>query len=92
MVPESLHDFLIATVTASASFTGLLFVAISFVMNDEKDSAADIQNKRVLAESSYAALLSIFFISLVALIPGTDIGWVVFVMAWIGLGNVVHLL
>lgn len=92
MLPPGLTDFLVAMTTASASFIGLLFVAISFGMNADKDTLAEAQTKRILAESSYAGLLSIFFISLVALIPDTNVGWVIFVMAILGMGTIGHLL
>jgi uncharacterized protein HemY len=91
MVPPELKDFLVATTGASASFIGLLFVAISLAKAGEQGDVVAEQTKRILAESSYAALLSIFFISIVALIPQTTIGWVVVVMAIAGLSNVAHL-
>jgi len=90
VLPLELKDFLVATATASASFIGLLFVAIS-VIDSSKISAAEFRTKRILAESSYTALISIFFISLVGLIPHASIGWVTLVMAWAGLSNVRHL-
>jgi len=91
-MPAGMQDFLVATVTASASFIGLLFVAISISLNEDRYTADEARTKRILAESSNTALLSVFFISLVGLIPGTSIGWVTFVMAWAGLANAGHFL
>lgn len=92
MIPLDLKDFMIAAVTASASFIGLLFVAISFAIDEKRFSTAELKSRRVLAESSNAALLSVFFISLVALVPGVNIGYVMLIMAWAGFGNVGHFL
>jgi len=43
---------------------------------------------RLLAESSYAALVNIFFVSIVGLIPRTNLGYVLLVMGGLGLLNV----
>lgn len=76
-------DFLIACFGASASFIGLLFVALSVVLarNDTKLEFTD----RRLAESAFTALANVFFISLTALIPGVNIGWVALAVALVGL-------
>jgi hypothetical protein len=57
MVPSDIRDFLIAVTGASASFIGLLFVAIS--LQDENESAVTVHSKRIRAEAAYAALISI---------------------------------
>ncbi|MEO5950006.1 MAG: hypothetical protein ABIQ04_01010 [Candidatus Saccharimonadales bacterium] len=89
MVLDVLKDFLIATTGASASFIGLLFVALS-LESSEKLSIVNQTTKRILAESSYTALLNIFFISLVALIPNTSLGYVMVTMAAVGILNTIH--
>ena len=81
------QDFLIACVGASASFIGLLFVALSLVLARDDDAgvgALEFTDRR-LAESAFTALANVFFVSLVALMPDTNIGWVALVMALVGL-------
>jgi hypothetical protein len=83
------QDFLIACVGASASFIGLLFVALSVVLARDDDAGVgslEFTDRR-LAESAFTALANVFFISLVALMPSTNIGDVAIVMALIGLRN-----
>ncbi len=90
MLYPELKDFVIAIVGASASFIGLLFVAISFVLNDEDMSEDSLMTRRILAESSYAALINIFFVGLVALIPNTTLGYVLIVMSCLGITTNMH--
>src|SRR5271155_300351 len=83
------NDFLIACVGASASFIGLLFVALSLVLARDDDAGVgslEFTDRR-LAESAFTALANIFFVSLVALMPNTNIGDAAIVMALIGLRN-----
>jgi hypothetical protein len=80
-------DFLIASVGASASFIGLLFVALSVVMGRKSEDSELEFNDRRLAESAFTAFANVFFVSLVALMPDTNIGWAALVMALIGLNN-----
>lgn len=84
MLPETLHDFLVASVGASASFIGLLFVALTFVLARSNNAASFERRDKVLAESSYMALVSILFISLVGLLPGGGVSWVLCIMGLIG--------
>jgi hypothetical protein len=92
MLNPDIKDFVVAIVGASASFIGLLFVAISFVLNDEDISENDLLTRRILAESSYAALINIFFVGLVALIPNTSLCWVLIVMSLLGITTNLHYL
>jgi hypothetical protein len=79
------HDFLIACVGASASFIGLLFVALSLVIT-RKGESVDLEfSDRRLAESAFTALANVFFVCLVALMPNTNIGYGALVMALIGM-------
>jgi hypothetical protein len=81
------HDFLIACVGASASFIGLLFVALSLVLARDDDAGVgslEFTDRR-LAESAFTALANVFFVSLIALMPATNIGWAALVMALIGM-------
>jgi hypothetical protein len=84
---EPFRDFLIACVGASASFIGLLFVALSVVLTRTDEGKLEFSDRR-LAESSFTALANVFFISLTALIPGVNIGWVALVVAFFGFRNV----
>jgi hypothetical protein len=79
------HDFLIACAGASASFIGLLFVALSLVIT-RKGESVDLEfSDRRLAESAFTALANVFFVSLVALMPDTNIGYGALAMALIGM-------
>lgn len=78
------HDFLIACVGASASFIGLLFVALSLVITRKGESVELEFSDRRLAESAFTALANVFFVCLVALMPDTNIGIGAIVMALIG--------
>jgi hypothetical protein len=81
----SYQVFFVACVGASASFIGLLFVALSVVLGN-KDADVELEfTDRRLAESSFTALAIIFFISLDALTPDTNIGYVTLITAFIGL-------
>jgi len=90
MLDAGLRDFIIAIVGASASFIGLLFVAISFDLIGEEGSNKTLITKRILAENSYAALIDIFFVGLVALIPDTNIGYVLIAMSLLGITTNLH--
>lgn len=88
------QNFFIVCVGASASFIGLLFVALSLVLARDDDAGVgslEFTDRR-LAESTFTALANIFFVCLVALMPNTNIGWVVIVMALIGLRSAWRLL
>ena len=87
MIPSNLNNFLLATIGSSASFIGLLFVAMSFTLPGAA-SQEDAHRKQTLAEGSYIALINIFFISLVALVPGVQMGFVIVVMSLVGLISV----
>jgi hypothetical protein len=91
MVPAELKDFIVASTGASASFIGLLFVAMSFITDNGDKDKKRVATERILAESSYIALLNVFFVSLVALIPDTTIGYVTVIMAVLGLSNSIRL-
>ena len=85
---DSLKDFLIACVGASASFIGLLFVALSVVLT-KNDGNTELKFKdRRLAETSFTALADIFFVSLSALISTSNIGIISLVAAFFGILNV----
>ena len=86
MVPGEYRDFMLAVVGASASFIGLLFVALSVVIPNLDLKVAN--RERHLAISAYAAFLNVFFLSLVALLPTHHaFGIVALVLGLSGLTN-----
>ena len=78
-------DFLITCAGASASFIGLLFVALSVVLANKEDTFEMEFTDRRLAESAFTSLAVIFFISLCALIPQTNIGYIAIIAAFFGM-------
>jgi hypothetical protein len=87
MLPENLHDFLIASVGASASFIGLLFVALTLVLGRIPMGSSPAARERALAGSSYTALITIFILSLIGLIPSMDVAWFMVALGWLGIGS-----
>lgn len=80
MVPTSFISFFAASAGASAALIGLLFVAIS-IMPDRIISQQAAPERRVTAVNIFAGLLNGFFISLAALIPQTNLAYVVIIIA-----------
>ncbi len=83
MIPATYANYFLASTGASAALIGLLFVAISLAPEATFGLHANVE-RRVLAGSAFTALLNIFFISLVALVPQTNLGYVGSIMAAIG--------
>ncbi len=73
MVPRSLDGYLTGATAAAGSLIGLLFVAVSLRPASVFGSTAPKRN-RMLAESSFVALVNPFFVSLWGLLPGTNFG------------------
>ncbi len=65
---------------------GLLFVAVSIAPERTVMSSAPVERQAV-AISAYTALLNAFFLSLVALLPQTKLGWAALILSLIGLAN-----
>jgi hypothetical protein len=86
MVPEAFHEYFVASTGAGAALLGLLFVAVSIAPEQTVMSAAPVERQAV-ATSTYTALLNAFFLSLVALLPQTNLGLAALVMSLIGLAN-----
>ncbi|HSX42778.1 MAG TPA: hypothetical protein VLF59_01695 [Candidatus Saccharimonadales bacterium] len=85
MVADNLHDFLVASVGASASFIGLLFVALTLVLGRLRAGSLLAGRERALASSSYTALFTVFFISMFGLVPGVNMGWAMVGLGWLGM-------
>lgn len=84
MVPGNLTPYFAATSAAAGALIGLLFVAVSLRPDSIFGKNGDA-NARRLAESSFTGLVNVFFISIVALIPTTDLGYPAVSLAVIGL-------
>jgi hypothetical protein len=84
MIADNLHDFLLASVGASASFIGLLFVALTLVLGRIPTGSALAGRDRALASSAYTALITIFFISLIGLVPNANLAWALVAVGWLG--------
>lgn len=87
MLPNDYTDFLVAVVTASASFIGLLFVAMTLTTDNTNKSKKQITTEKIMAEGSYIALLDLFFVSLVGLLPNAHIGYPMLIMGMLGISN-----
>lgn len=65
---EAYRGFFGASAGASAAFIGLLFVALSFI--DSEKMSEKVKNwRRIMANSSFAQLVNVFFVSIAALLP-----------------------
>jgi len=84
MVPDALVGYFAAATAAAGALIGLLFVAISLKPDSIFGESAEASSRR-LAESSFTALVNAFFVSFIAIIPGTNIGWVAAIMAILSL-------
>jgi hypothetical protein len=84
--------FLAASTTASAGFTGLLFLALSVVNRDEAMHETR-ERRTVLAGSAFLALVDIFFVSIVSTLGGTVVlATTSMVMAVVGLAGTSRLM
>jgi Na+/citrate or Na+/malate symporter len=80
MVPSGIVGYFAATSAAAGALIGLLFVAVS--LRPESIFGPNAAPKaRRLAESSFTGLVNSFFLSLVALIPQTNIGYPAAILA-----------
>jgi hypothetical protein len=73
MVPRSFMEFMITSAGAAGAMIGLLFVAISLRADLVFGSKAPDKVK-TLAGSSFTGLLNAFSLSVLAIIPNTNIG------------------
>jgi hypothetical protein len=73
VVPDSFTAYFTATAGAAGALIGLLFVAISLRPDSVFGQNAS-QRGRALAGSSFTGLVNGFFLSLTALIPGSNLG------------------
>jgi hypothetical protein len=90
MVPGSYASYFVASASASAALIGLLFVAVAVAPERIVGRTATAE-RRARAGSAFMALLDAFFVSLVALIPQTNIGYVALILGLIALINTLSL-
>jgi len=76
VVPPEFANFFIASAGAGAALVGLLFVAVSIAPEQLVTRRAPMERQAV-AGSAFTALMNAFFISLVALIPHFNVGFVI---------------
>ena len=76
MVPPEFANFFIASASAGGALVGLLFVAVSIAPEQIVAAQAPVERQAV-AGSAFTALMNAFFISLFALIPNFNIGFVI---------------
>ena len=79
MVPSDLVGYFTAAATAAAGLLGLLFVAVSLRPESIFGSQAEDRSRRT-ANSAFTALVNAFFLSLWALLPSINLGWVALVL------------
>jgi len=84
VVPESFQGYFAATAAGAAALIGLLFVAVSLRPDSLLGSEASASG-RAVAGSAFTALVNSFFVSLIALIPFTSLGFTAVSMASLSL-------
>jgi hypothetical protein len=83
VVPSDYAGYFAGSATAAGTLIGLLFVSVS--LRTESIFGADATSAgRALAGSSFTSLVNAFFVAVVALIPGTNIGYTAAIVATSG--------
>ncbi|MGH3255861.1 MAG: hypothetical protein ACRDOU_10830 [Streptosporangiaceae bacterium] len=90
MVPGDFIGYFAAAGTAAGTLIGLLFVAVSLRPESVLGATAP-PAARAVAGSAFIALVNSFFVSLVAVIPNTSLGYVAAIMAVASLWSTLRL-
>lgn len=90
MVPRSYLEFMITSAGAAGAMIGLLFVAVS-LRSDLVFGSRATQKVRTLAGSSFTGLVNAFSLSLLAIVPSTNIGVSMVVLAVLCLYSTIQL-
>lgn len=89
-MPDTFRDFLVASAGVAGALIGLLFVAIS--VRPEQIGEGGDASVRFRPSASLSALLNALLLSLLLLVPGTQVGAGVVAVGVVGLVAVVGLL
>ncbi|HEV2579634.1 MAG TPA: hypothetical protein VGT44_02180 [Ktedonobacteraceae bacterium] len=87
MVPQELTNFFTVSAGVGATLIGLIFVAVSIAPERTVMEGAPLERQAV-ATSAFSALVNAFFISLIALIPGSGFVITTLTMSIIGLSGI----
>lgn len=90
MVPSAYDAYFTAAATGAAALIGLLFVAVS-VRDDTIFGASATRGGEALAITAFTGLVNAFVISLLALIPRTNIGIAAAIMGAISMYAIIRL-
>ena len=90
MVPSNYTSFFATTSEAAAALIGLLFVVIALKPGKIVGPRADPVSRR-LAGSSFTGLVNAFFVSMLALIPGQNLGAGAAILAAVSLYHTLRL-
>ena len=90
MVRSAYDAYFAAAATGAAALIGLLFVAVS-VRDETIFGPKAAPGGEPLAITAFTGLVNTFVVSLLALVPGTNIGFAAAVMAVISLTGIVRL-
>jgi hypothetical protein len=84
VVPDSFTGYFAGSTGAAGALIGLLFVAVSLRPESVLGAGAPAKAQAV-AGSAFTALINSFFVSLIALIPNTNLGYTAAIMALVSL-------
>jgi hypothetical protein len=91
VVPVSYHSFFSGCASVAGALVGLLFVAVS--ISPEKLSGEEATTAfQIRAAAAFSVLINALVITLFALLPDTNLGWVALVTSISGLGTTSGLL